>query len=163
MPGIYRAQANGKVRMTTVAAPHVGPRRRPVRVVVLAAAALCRPGQPAPARSRWCRADRPGVSAAQRGAVLGDARLRAGLRRLQRIPARHGALLDAALADPGRHPARSRRSVIREDLVRFDSLPMVTRAPSVMGARAGREGAAGDFAASTCSTSSFHAEYCWKP
>ncbi len=84
------------------------PRRRPVRLVVVAAAALCRPGQPAPADFAGA-ADRPSLSAAQRAAVFSGARIRAGLRRLQRIPKKTRTLLDAALVAAGSHQRSHRQ------------------------------------------------------
>jgi exoribonuclease-2 len=99
IPALYRAQGAGKVRMTTVAAPHEGlgvdcyawstsPLRRYVDLV-----------------NQWqmislLRGESAGVPAEVRGAAHGAARLRTDLCRLCRIPARHGTLLVPALAAP---------------------------------------------------------------
>jgi exoribonuclease-2 len=119
------------------------PRRRPICVVVVAAATLCRPGQPAPVDQPGA-GQRSGLSAAQRAAVFGGARIRAGLRCLQRIPAADGALLDAALAAAGKHPGGHRQGHPRRPGALRHAAAGDARAVGD-GRRPGRAGAAGDF------------------
>ena len=88
--------------------------RGPVRVVHVAAAPLRRSRQPVAdhlVRAQRAHGAAVGTVQAQgRHAVLHHLGLRHGLRRLQRLPDRHRALLDAALAPAARrHRARRRR------------------------------------------------------
>jgi exoribonuclease II len=142
VPGIYRAQSNGKTRMTTSPDPHVGlgvdqyawsssPLRRYVDLInQRQLISLVQGSEPVyPPRSE--------------ATVFGGARIRAGLRRLQRIPAAAGALLDAALADPGKHPGGHRQGHPR----RSGALRVAAAGDARTvgdGRGAGRESAAGD-------------------
>ena len=81
-------------------APHEGPRRRLLRLVQLAAAPLRGPGQPVAAHRLAAGEARPSRPVARPDRR--DARLRTHLRRLRRVPARHGALLVPALAAPAK-------------------------------------------------------------
>jgi len=131
VPGIYRAQANGKTRMTTAPDPHVGlgvdqyawstsPLRRYVDLVnQRQLISLVRGDDPTyPPRSEAL------FSVVREFELAYDA-YNDFQRRLERYWMLRWLIqenVDEVVA-----------SVIREDLVRFDALPMVTRAPSVAG------------------------------
>lgn len=131
VPGIYRAQANGKTRMTTAPDPHVGlgvdqyawstsPLRRYVDLVnQRQLISLVRGEEPVyPPRSEAL------FSVVREFELAYDA-YNDFQRRLERYWMLRWLIqenVDEVVA-----------SVIREDLVRFDALPMVTRAPSVAG------------------------------
>lgn len=135
VPAIYRAQANGKTRMTTAPDPHQGlgvdqyawatsPLRRYVDLVNQRQLIGLVQGEPPvyPPRSE------------QLFAVLRDFELAYdAYHEFQRRLERYWMLRWLIQEDVHEVTA----SVIREDLVRFDSLPMVTRAPSVMGVAPG--------------------------
>jgi hypothetical protein len=116
VPGIYRSQASlapgMKVRMGVKAAPHAGMGVAQLRLEHLAAAPLRGPGQPV--ADHRLRAPRPhrgagrALQAQGRGAVRVISGVRRRLHGLQRLPARHRALLDAALAASSRAPPSSR-------------------------------------------------------
>ncbi len=131
VPGIYRAQANGKTRMTTAPDPHVGlgvdqyawstsPLRRYVDLVnQRQLISLVRGEDPVyPPRSEAL------FSVVREFELAYDA-----YNDFQRRLERYWVLRWLIQENVGEVVA----SVIREDLVRFDSLPMVTRAPSVAG------------------------------
>ncbi|MGA9164431.1 MAG: RNB domain-containing ribonuclease [Thiobacillus sp.] len=135
VPGIYRAQANGKTRMTTSPDPHVGlgvdqyawsssPLRRYVDLVnQRQIIALVQQADPVyPPRSEQL------FSVVREFELAYDA-----YNEFQRKLERYWMLRWLIQENISEVTA----SVIREDLVRFDALPMVTRAPSVMGVAAG--------------------------
>jgi exoribonuclease-2 len=131
VPGIYRAQANGKTRMTTSPDPHVGlgvdqyawsssPLRRYVDLVnQRQLISLVQQTDPVyPPRSEAL------FSVVREFELAYDA-----YNEFQRRLERYWMLRWLIQENINEVTA----SVIREDLVRFDNLPMVTRAPSVMG------------------------------
>jgi exoribonuclease-2 len=129
IPALYRVQTAGKVRMSTVAAAHEG------------LGVDCYAWSSSPLR-RYCDLlnqwqliallRRAAALPAQVGRPAGrDARLRADLRRLRRIPARHGALLVPALAAAAGRRNRPSAHVLREALVRLETIPLVARVPSL--------------------------------
>lgn len=135
VPGIYRAQANGKTRMTTAPDPHQGlgvdqyawstsPLRRYVDLVnQRQLIALVRQTDPVyPPRSEQL------FSVVREFELAYDA-----YNEFQRRLERYWMLRWLVQENISEVTA----SVIREDLVRFDTLPMVTRAPSVMGVAPG--------------------------
>ena len=135
VPGIYRAQSNGKTRMTTAPDPHVGlgvnqyawsssPLRRYVDLVnQRQLISLVQGSDPVyPPRSEEL------FSVVREFELAYDA-YNEFQRRMERYWMLRWLIQEAV------HEVTA--SVIREDLVRFDSLPMVTRAPSVMGVVAG--------------------------
>ena len=135
VPGIYRAQSNGKTRMTTSPDPHVGlgvdqyawsssPLRRYVDLVnQRQLISLVQQTDPAyPPRSEQL------FSVVREFELAYDA-----YNEFQRRLERYWMLRWMQQEDIQELTA----SVIREDLVRFDSLPLVTRAPSVMGVAPG--------------------------
>jgi len=131
VPGIYRAQANGKTRMTTAPDPHQGlgveqyawstsPLRRYVDLVnQRQLIALVQQADPVyPPRSEQL------FSVVREFELAYDA-YNDFQRRLERYWMLRWLLQE--------NITEVTASVIREDLVRFDNLPMVTRAPSVAG------------------------------
>jgi len=135
VPGIYRAQANGKTRMTTAPDPHQGlgvdqyawstsPLRRYVDLVnQRQLISLVEGSDPVyPPRSEAL------FSVVREFELAYDA-----YNEFQRRLERYWML--RWLIQENVHEVTA--SVIREDLVRFDNLPMVTRAPSVMGVASG--------------------------
>ena len=131
VPGIYRAQANGKTRMTTAPDPHQGlgvdqyawstsPLRRYVDLVnQRQLIALAQQSDPVyPPRSEQL------FSVVREFELAYDA-YNDFQRRLERYWMLRWLLQE--------NVSEVTASVIREDLVRFDNLPMVTRAPSVAG------------------------------
>ena len=130
VPGIYRVQGGGKVRMSTVAGAPRGPGRGAVHLVELAAAPLRRPGQPAPDR-------RAGPAARRRPTAKGERRLLIAMRdfelaydayaEFQRSMERYWCLR-WLLQEQAQ---RTRAVVIRESLVRIDRIPLVVRMPSL--------------------------------
>ncbi len=135
VPGIYRAQANGKTRMTTAPDPHQGlgvdqyawsssPLRRYVDLVnQRQLISLVLQTEPAyPPRSEI-------LFSVVRDFELAYDAYNEFQRRLERY------WMLRWLIQEDVHEVSA--SVIREDLVRFDNLPMVTRAPSVMGVAPG--------------------------
>jgi exoribonuclease-2 len=135
VPGIYRAQANGKTRMTTAPDPHVGlgvdqyawsssPLRRYVDLVnQRQLISLVRGSDPVyPPRSE-------ALFSVVRDFELAYDAYNEFQRRLERY------WMLRWLIQEDIHEVTA--SVIREDLVRFDALPMVTRAPSVAGVAPG--------------------------
>ncbi|MDQ1313903.1 MAG: exoribonuclease [Pseudomonadota bacterium] len=135
VPGIYRAQSNGKTRMTTAPDPHVGlgvdqyawsssPLRRYVDLVnQRQLISLVRGSEPAyPPRSEAL------FSVVREFELAYDA-YNEFQRRLERYWMLRWMLQE--------NVSEMTASVIREDLVRFDNLPLVTRAPSVMGVAPG--------------------------
>ena len=135
VPGIYRAQANGKTRMTTAPDPHQGlgvdqyawstsPLRRYVDLVnQRQLISLVQGSDPVyPPRSEEL------FSVVREFELAYDA-YNEFQRRMERYWMLRWLIQEAV------HEVSA--SVIREDLVRFDKLPMVTRAPSVMGVVAG--------------------------
>ncbi|MHB1354036.1 MAG: ribonuclease catalytic domain-containing protein [Thiobacillus sp.] len=131
VPGIYRAQANGKTRMTTAPDPHVGlgvdqyawstsPLRRYVDLVnQRQLISLVRGEDPVyPPRSEAL------FSVVREFELAYDA-YNDFQRRLERYWVLRWLIQE--------NVSEVVASVIREDLVRFDALPMVTRAPSVAG------------------------------
>ena len=86
-----------------------GHRRRAIRMGHVAAAALCRPGQPVAdhrLRTPWAHGRARGaVQAEGRRAVLDHLGVRRCLRRVQRLPVGDRALLDVALSGAKRHRA----------------------------------------------------------
>jgi len=131
VPGIYRAQANGKTRMTTSPDPHVGlgvdqyawsssPLRRYVDLVnQRQLISIVQGADPVyPPRSEQ-------LFSTVRDFELAYDAYNEFQRRLERY------WMLRWLIQENVHEVTA--SVIREDLVRFDNLPMVTRAPSVMG------------------------------
>jgi exoribonuclease II len=135
VPGIYRAQSNGKTRMTTAPDPHVGlgvdqyawsssPLRRYVDLVnQRQLISLVQGSDPVyPPRSEQL------FSVVREFELAYDA-YNEFQRRLERYWMLRWMQQEAI------HEVTA--NVIREDLVRFDSLPLVTRAPSVMGVAPG--------------------------
>jgi exoribonuclease-2 len=135
VPGIYRAQSNGKTRMTTSPDPHVGlgvdqyawsssPLRRYVDLVnQRQLISLVQGSEPVyPPRSEQL------FSVVREFELAYDA-----YNEFQRRLERYWMLRWLTQENIQEVTAK----VIREDLVRFDSLPMVTRAPSVMGVAPG--------------------------
>jgi exoribonuclease-2 len=131
IPGIYRAQAGGKTRMTTSPDPHVGlgvdqyawsssPLRRYVDLVnQRQLISLVQGNDPVyPPRSEQL------FSVVREFELAYDA-YNEFQRRLERYWMLRWLIQE--------NISEVTASVIREDLVRFDNLPMVTRAPSVMG------------------------------
>ena len=137
VPGIYRAQSNGKTRMTTSPDPHVGlgvdqyawsssPLRRYVDLVnQRQLISLVQGSDPVyPPRSEQL------FSVVREFELAYDA-----YNEFQRRLERYWMLRWLIQENIQEVTAK----VIREDLVRFDSLPMVTRAPSVMGVAPGAQ------------------------
>jgi exoribonuclease-2 len=135
VPGIYRAQSNGKTRMTTAPDPHVGlgvdqyawstsPLRRYVDLVnQRQLISLAQGSDPVyPPRSEQL------FSVVREFELAYDA-----YNEFQRRLERYWML--RWLQQENIHEVTA--NIIREDLVRFDTLPMVTRAPSVMGVAPG--------------------------
>jgi exoribonuclease-2 len=135
VPGIYRAQANGKTRMTTAPDPHQGlgvdqyawsssPLRRYVDLVnQRQLISLVQGSDPAyPPRSEQL------FSVVREFELAYDA-----YNEFQRRLERYWML--RWMQQENIHEVTA--NVIREDLVRFDTLPLVTRAPSVMGVAPG--------------------------
>jgi len=135
VPGIYRAQSNGKTRMTTSPDPHAGlgvdqyawsssPLRRYVDLVnQRQIISLVQQADPVyPPRSEQL------FSVVREFELAYDA-YNEFQRRLERYWMLRWLIQE--------NISEVTASVIREDLVRFDALPMVTRAPSVMGVAAG--------------------------
>jgi len=135
IPGIYRAQAGGKTRMTTSPDPHVGlgvdqyawsssPLRRYVDLVnQRQLISLVQGNDPVyPPRSEQL------FSVVREFELAYDA-YNEFQRRLERYWMLRWLIQE--------NISEVTASVIREDLVRFDNLPMVTRAPSVMGVAPG--------------------------
>ncbi|MHB1402317.1 MAG: ribonuclease catalytic domain-containing protein [Thiobacillus sp.] len=135
VPGIYRAQSNGKTRMTTAPDPHVGlgvdqyawsssPLRRYVDLVnQRQLISLVQGSDPTyPPRSEQL------FSVVREFELAYDA-----YNEFQRRLERYWMLRWIQQENIQEVTA----SVIREDLVRFDSLPLVTRAPSVLGVAPG--------------------------
>jgi exoribonuclease-2 len=135
VPGIYRAQANGKTRMTTAPDPHQGlgvdqyawstsPLRRYVDLVnQRQIVSLARGTEPVyPPRSEV-------LFAAVRDFELAYDAYAEYQRRMERYWMLRWLLQE--------NVNEVTANVIREDLVRFDTLPMVTRAPSVLGVAPG--------------------------
>ena len=135
VPGIYRAQSNGKTRMTTAPDPHVGlgvdqyawsssPLRRYVDLVnQRQLISLVQGSDPTyPPRSEQL------FSVVREFELAYDA-----YNEFQRRLERYWMLRWMQQENIQEVTA----SVIREDLVRFDSLPLVTRAPSVLGVAPG--------------------------
>ncbi len=135
VPGIYRAQAGGKTRMTTSPDPHVGlgvdqyawsssPLRRYVDLVnqrqLISIVQETDPAYPPRSEALY--------STVRDFELAYDA-----YNEFQRRMERYWMLRWLIQENVGEVTA----NVIREDLVRFDSLPMVTRAPSVMGVAPG--------------------------
>lgn len=135
VPGIYRAQANGKTRMTTSPDPHVGlgvdqyawsssPLRRYVDLVnqrqLISIVQGAGPAYP-PRSEELFSTIRDFEQAYDAYADF--------QRRIERY------WMLRWLMQENIHEVTA--SVIREDLVRFDNLPMVTRAPSVAGVAPG--------------------------
>ncbi|MFP5404351.1 MAG: ribonuclease catalytic domain-containing protein [Gammaproteobacteria bacterium] len=134
-PAIYRAQANGKTRMTTAPDPHQGlgvdqyawstsPLRRYVDLVnQRQLISVVQGSEPVyPPRSEQ-------LFATVRDFELAYDAYNEFQRRLERY------WMLRWLIQENVHEVTA--NVIREDLVRFDTLPMVTRAPSVMGVAPG--------------------------
>ena len=135
IPGIYRAQSGGKTRMTTSPDPHVGlgvdqyawsssPLRRYVDLVnQRQLISLVQQTDPAyPPRSEQL------FSVVREFELAYDA-YNEFQRKLERYWMLRWLQQEAI--------SEATASVIREDLVRFDCLPLVTRAPSVMGTAPG--------------------------
>jgi exoribonuclease II len=135
VPGIYRAQANGKTRMTTAPDPHQGlgvdqyawsssPLRRYVDLVnQRQLISLVQESEPVyPPRSE-------ALFSTVRDFELAYDAYNEFQRRLERYWMLRWMIQEEV------HELTA--SVIREDLVRFDNLPLVTRAPSVMGVAPG--------------------------
>jgi exoribonuclease II len=135
VPGIYRAQSNGKTRMTTSPDPHVGlgvdqyawsssPLRRYVDLVnQRQLISLVQGSEPVyPPRSEAL------FSVVREFELAYDA-----YNEFQRRLERYWMLRWLIQENIQEVTAK----VIREDLVRFESLPLVTRAPSVMGVAPG--------------------------
>ncbi|MGB9130458.1 MAG: RNB domain-containing ribonuclease [Thiobacillus sp.] len=131
VPGIYRAQSNGKTRMTTAPDPHVGlgvdqyawsssPLRRYVDLVnQRQLISLVQGSDPVyPPRSE-------ALFSVVRDFELAYDAYNEFQRRLERYWMLRWLIQESV--------TEITANVIREDLVRFDSLPLVTRAPSVMG------------------------------
>ena len=135
VPAIYRAQAGGKTRMTTAPDPHVGlgvdqyawsssPLRRYVDLVNQRQLISLVKGE-APAYAPR--------SEAIFGVVRDFELAYDAYNDFQRRMERYWVLVWFRQEGISEVTA----SVIRDDLVRFDNIPMVTRAPSVMGVAAG--------------------------
>ena len=135
VPGIYRAQANGKTRMTTAPDPHVGlgvdqyawsssPLRRYVDLVnQRQLISLVQGSDPAyPPRSE-------ALFSVVRDFELAYDAYNEFQRRLERYWMLRWLIQE--------NISEVTAKVIRDDLVRFEALPMVARAPSVMGIVAG--------------------------
>lgn len=135
VPGIYRAQSNGKTRMTTAPDPHVGlgvdqyawsssPLRRYVDLVnQRQLISLVQGSDPVyPPRSETL------FSVVREFELAYDA-YNEFQRRLERYWMLRWLLQE--------NIQEITANVIREDLVRFDTLPLVTRAPSVLGVAPG--------------------------
>jgi exoribonuclease-2 len=135
VPGIYRAQSNGKTRMTTAPDPHVGlgvdqyawsssPLRRYVDLVnQRQLISLVQGSEPVyPPRSE-------ALFSVVRDFELAYDAYNEFQRRLERYWMLRWLIQE--------NVTEITANVIREDLVRFDSLPLVTRAPSVMGVAPG--------------------------
>ncbi len=135
VPGIYRAQSGGKTRMTTSPDPHVGlgvdqyawsssPLRRYVDLVnQRQLISVLQQTEPAyPPRSEQL------FSVVREFELAYDA-YNEFQRRLERYWMLRWLIQE--------NISEVNASVIRDDLVRFDSLPMVTRAPSVAGVAPG--------------------------
>lgn len=135
VPGIYRAQANGKTRMTTAPDPHQGlgvdqyawstsPLRRYVDLVnQRQLISIVQGADPVyPPRSET-------LFATVRDFELAYDAYNEFQRRIERYWMLRWLIQE--------NVNEVTANVIREDLVRFDSLPMVTRAPSVMGVAPG--------------------------
>ncbi|MBW8458696.1 MAG: RNB domain-containing ribonuclease [Thiobacillus sp.] len=135
VPGIYRAQSNGKTRMTTAPDPHVGlgvdqyawsssPLRRYVDLVnQRQLISLVQGSDPTyPPRSEQL------FSVVREFELAYDAynEFQRRLERYWMLRWMQQENIQEVIA-----------SVIREDLVRFDNLPLVTRAPSVLGVAPG--------------------------
>jgi hypothetical protein len=136
VPGIYRSQASLapgiKVRMGTKPAPHAGmgvaqytwatsPLRRYVDLVNQWQIIACaRHGRTAALAAPFKPRDAALFS------VISSVRCR--LHRLQRLPARHRALLDPALAAAEQAVTELDAAVLKDGLVRADTLPLVFRA-----------------------------------
>ncbi|HQS99419.1 MAG: ribonuclease II [Hydrogenophilales bacterium 16-64-46] len=156
VPGIYRAQAGGKTRMTTSPDPHVGlgvdqyawstsPLRRYVDLVnqrqlislVQATDPVYLPRSEA-------------LFATVRDFELAYDAYADYQRRMERYWMLRWLIQE--------NVSEVTANVIRDDLVRFDSLPLVTRAPSVMGVAAGAKVRLAISAIDLLDVS-FHAEY----
>jgi exoribonuclease-2 len=135
VPGIYRAQANGKTRMTTAPDPHQGlgvdqyawstsPLRRYVDLVnQRQLISIVQGADPVyPPRSE-------ALFSTVRDFELAYDAYNEFQRRLERYWMLRWLIQE--------NVSEVTANVIREDLVRFDNLPMVTRAPSVMGVAPG--------------------------
>ena len=135
VPGIYRAQSGGKTRMTTSPDPHVGlgvdqyawsssPLRRYVDLVnqrqLISVLQQTEPTYPPRSEQLF--------SVVREFELAYDA-YNEFQRRLERYWMLRWLIQE--------NISEVTASVIREDLVRFDSLPMVTRAPSVAGVAPG--------------------------
>lgn len=156
VPGIYRAQANGKTRMTTSPDPHVGlgvdqyawstsPLRRFVDLVNQRQLISLVQGS-APVYAPRSEA----LFSAVRDFELAYDAYAEYQRRMERYWMLRWLMQE--------NVSEVTANVIREDLVRFDSLPMVTRAPSVMGVAAGAKVKLAISAIDLLDVS-FHAEY----
>ena len=156
VPGIYRAQAGGKTRMTTSPDPHVGlgvdqyawstsPLRRYVDLVnQRQLISLVQATDPVyPPRSE-------ALFATVRDFELAYDAYAEYQRRMERYWMLRWLIQE--------NVSEVTANVIREDLVRFDSLPLVTRAPSVMGVAAGAKVKL-TISAIDLLDVSFHAEY----
>ena len=156
VPGIYRAQANGKTRMTTSPDPHVGlgvdqyawsssPLRRYVDLVnQRQLISLVQQTDPVyPPRSEQL------FSVVREFELAYDA-YNEFQRRLERYWMLRWLIQE--------NISEVTASVIREDLVRFDNLPLVTRAPSVAGIAPGSKVRL-DISNIDLLDISFHAEY----
>ncbi len=156
VPGIYRAQSGGKTRMTTSPDPHVGlgvdqyawstsPLRRYVDLVnQRQLISIVQGTDPVyPPRSE-------ALFATVRDFELAYDAYADFQRRLERYWMLRWMQQE--------HISEMTASVIREDLVRFDTLPLVTRAPSVMGIAAGAKVRLAISAIDLLDIS-FHAEY----
>ncbi|MFN3544227.1 MAG: ribonuclease catalytic domain-containing protein [Thiobacillus sp.] len=135
VPAIYRAQANGKTRMTTAPDPHQGlgvdqyawstsPLRRYVDLVnqrqLISVVQGTAPVYPPRSEALF---------ATVRDFELAYDAYNEFQRRLERYWMLRWLIQE--------NVSEVTANVIREDLVRFDNLPMVTRAPSVMGVAPG--------------------------
>ncbi len=156
VPGIYRAQSGGKTRMTTSPDPHVGlgvdqyawstsPLRRYVDLVnQRQLISLVQATDPVyPPRSE-------ALFATVRDFELAYDAYAEYQRRMERYWMLRWLIQE--------NVSEVTANVIREDLVRFDSLPLVTRAPSVMGVAAGAKVKL-TISAIDLLDVSFHAEY----